>query len=330
MSEEKDTSAGVEYPLLNVEEAIKMYKHLLKPSPNFGTDVYADDYKSEGIVLIEDESTQSKGLPIRFDCYALILRLKGKSKRNVDQYHCTIEPRSLQLINPGSLFSFEDISKSAKTFVLLFDKKFIIEDNLSRHTLDSLLSFHQLYRENVQLDGSLYAQVLDIFEQINAEFRIKSNGYQNLMKMYINQLLYLLQREKEKLHKEDDITQAEQLCSHYLSLIEEHFEEKKKVYEYAALLGITPNHLSETVQQTLGNSALTYIHKRILKEMEFLLCHSTLSIKQIALKLNVGTASQLGRFFKQHKGVTPKYFRCKNKVDHRSFPPKTDGNECAI
>ena len=330
MSEDKDTSAGVDYPLLNVEEAIKMYKHLLKPNPNFGTDVYAHNFKSEGIVLIEDESMQSKGLPIRFDCYALILRLKGKSKRSVDQYHCTIEPRSLQLINPGSLFSFEDISKSAKTFVLLFDKKFIVEDNLSSHTLDSLLYFHQHYRENVQLDGSLYAQVLDIFEQINAEFRIKSNGYQNLMKMYVNQLLYLLQREKEKLHKEDDITQAEQLCSHYLSLIEEHFEEKKKVYEYAALLGITPNHLSETVQQTLGNSALTYIHKRILKEMEFLLCHSTLSIKQIALKLNVGTASQLGRFFKQHKGVTPKYFRCKNKVDHRSFPPRTDGNEYAV
>ncbi|MEA3418309.1 MAG: helix-turn-helix domain-containing protein [Campylobacterota bacterium] len=315
MSKDKIASAEAEHPLLNVEEAIKMYKHLLKPNPNFGTDVYAHNFKSEGIVLIEDESTQSKGLPIRFDCYALILRLKGESRRSVDQYHYTIEPRSLQLINPGSLFSFQDISKSAKTFVLLFDKNFIMEDNLSKHALDSLLSFHQRHRENVQLDGSLYAQVLDIFEQINAEFRIKSSGYQNLMKMYINQLLYLLQREKEKLHKEKDIKRSEQICSNFLSLIEEHFEKKKKVYEYAELLDITPNHLSETIQQTLGNSALTYIHKRILKEMEFLLCHSSMSMKQIASKLSVDTASQLSRFFKHHKGVTPKEFRHKNQVN---------------
>ncbi len=311
ISEHKNSVTEADYPLLNVKEAIKMYKHLLKPNPNFGTDVYADGFISEGIVLIEDESTQSKGLPIRFDCYALILRLKGRSRRSVDQHHYMIEPHSLQLINPGSLFSFEDISQSAKTFVLLFDKSFIAEDNLSAQVLNTLLSFHQLHRENVQLDGSLYAQVLDIFEQINAEFRIKSSGHQSLMKTYINQLLYLLQREKGKLHKESDISQSEQICSSFLSLIEEYFEEKKRVYDYAELLGITPNHLSETVQQTLGNSALTYIHKRILKEMEYLLCYSTLPLKQIASKLNFDTASQFGRFFKHHKGVAPKEFRSK-------------------
>ena len=314
ISKHKNDVAKPDHPLLNVDKAIKMYKHLLKENPNFGTDVYAHDFESEGIVLIEDESTQSKGQPIRFDCYALILRLKGKSRRSVNQHQYIIEPRSLQLINPGSLFSFEDISKSAKSFVLLFDNSFIAKDNLSAQVLNALLSFHQLHRENVQLDGSLYAQVLDIFEQINAEFRIKSSGYQSLMKMYINQLLYLLQREKEKLHKEESITQSEQICSDFLSLIEEYFEEKKRVYEYAALLGITANHLSETVQQTLGSNALSYIHRRILKEMEYLLCYSALSIKQIASKLNFDTVSQFGRFFKHHKGVAPKEFRFKHQV----------------
>ena len=154
MSKDNNSSTEEEHPLLNVEEAIKRYKHLLKPNPNFGTDVYADGFISEGIVLIEDESTQSKGLPIRFDCYALILRLKGRSRRNVDQHNYMIEPHSLQLINPGSLFSFEDISQSAKTFVLLFDESFIAEDNLSEQVLNALLSFHQLHRENVQSDTS--------------------------------------------------------------------------------------------------------------------------------------------------------------------------------
>jgi len=296
-------------PLLDVEKSIEMYKHLLKPDPNFGTDVFAHDYSSEGIVLIEDVSLQAKGVPIRFDCYALILRLKGESNRSVNQHNYHIKPHSLQLINPGALFSFEDISKSANSFVLLFDKSFIIQENLSKEVLESLLEFHQRHIDNVQLDGPLYAQVLEIYEQINAEFRLKGSGHKNLMKMYINQLLYLLQREKEKLHRVTVLTQPEQLCSNYLSLIEEHFQNKKRVYDYAALLAITPNHLSETVQQTLNSSALSFIHKRILKEIEYLLSFSELSIKQIALKLNFDSASQFGRFFKHHRSVTPKEFR---------------------
>ena len=312
-ADNKDGIVDLIQPLLDVEKAIKMYKHLLKPDPNFGTDVFAHAYKSEGIVLIEDVSLQAKGVPIRFDCYALILRLQGESNRSVDQHHYHVEPRSLQLINPGSLFSFEDISESATSFVLLFDKSFIMQENLSTPVLNSLLDFHQKHIENVQLDGTLYAQVLEIYEQINAEFRIKGSGYKSLMKMYINQLLYLLQREKEKLHSASSATQPEQLCSNYLSLIEEHFQEKKRVYEYAKLLAITPNHLSETVQQTLNSSALSFIHRRILKETEYLLSFTDLSIKQIALKLNFDSSSQFGRFFKHNLGLTPKEFRRKNR-----------------
>lgn len=299
--------------ILNVEEAINIYKHLLKEKPTFGTDVFESDYVSEGIVLIEDESIQSKGIAIRFDCFALILRIKGESKRSVNQHYYDIEPRSLQLIYPGALFSFEDISLRAKSFVLLFDRSFIEEDNLSSSILDELLRFHQQHCENVQLDTVLYAQVLDIYEQINAEFRMKSSGYINLMKMYINQLLYLLQREKEKLHVETTRSKSEHICSHFVSLVEEHFQSKKRVYEYADILGVTANHLSDIVQSTLHVKALSLIHKRILKEAEYLLCYSELSVKQITSELNFESSSQFGRFFKHNRNLSPKEFRIINR-----------------
>jgi len=298
-------------PLLNVKESIDIYKHLLKQKPSFGTDIYAHDFKSEGIVLIEDESAKSKGKPMRFECYALILRLIGTSNRAVCQYNYIIEPRSLQLISPGSLFSFEDISQSAKSFVLLFDKEFILEDNLSSKMIEELIIFHTQYDENVQLDLNTYAQVLDIYEQINAEFRIRSSKYIELIKMYLNQLLYILQREKEKLHSRTSYTKSEQLCSRFLSLIEEYFKSKKKVYEYAEILGITPNYLSEIIQENLNASALSFIHKRILKESEYLLCYTSMPIKQIALKLNFDSSSQFGRFFKHNSSLSPKEFRLK-------------------
>ena len=301
-----------ENPLLNVKEAIAMYKHLLAPSPSFGTDVYKKDFTSEGIVLIEDKSTKSQGKAMRFDCYALILRLKGKSKRSVSMYDYIIEPRSLQLINPGSLFAFEDISQSAKSFVLLFDKDFIVENNLSSDLIKKLISFHKTHEENIQLDLNIYAQVLYIYEQINAEFRVKDNGYIELIKTYVNQLLYILKREKEKLQNKNKYTKSEQLCSTFLSLVEENFKSKKKVYEYADILGITSNYLSEISQEYLHTNALNLIHRRILKESEYLLIHTEITIHQIAFKLNFNSSSQFGRFFKRNYGISPKEFRQKN------------------
>jgi len=299
----------IEEPLLNVKEAIDRYKHLLSPHPSFGTDIYADSFRSEGIVLIEDVSVDAKGEPIRFDCYALILRLKGRSKRNVSLFDYRIEPRSLQLINPGALFSFEDISQKTRSFVLLFDKKFIAEENLSKHLIEELIHFHKRYDENIQLDLKLYAQVLGIYEQINAEFRIRASSYIALIKSYLNQLLYLLKREKERLHSQNDPTKSEQLCTNFLSLVEEHFKRKKRVYEYANILGITPNYLSEIAQENLNGTALSFIHRRRLKESEYLLSNTKMAINQIALKLHFDSASQFGRFFKHHNGVSPKAFR---------------------
>ena len=299
----------VEEPLLNVKEAIERYKHLLSPHPSFGTDIYANDFRAEGIVLIEDVSGNAKGEPIRFDCYALILRLKGSSKRRVSLLEYMIEPRSLQLINPGALFSFEDISPNTRSFVLLFDKAFIEEENLSKPIIEALIHFHKRYDENIQLDLKLYAQILDIYEQINAEFRIKASDHLALIKNYLNQLLYLLKREKERLHAQNSPTRSEQLCANFLSLIEEHFKTKKRVYEYAHILEITPNYLSEITQENLDDTALSFIHRRILKESEYLLSNTKMAINQIALKLHFDSASQFGRFFKHHNGVSPKVFR---------------------
>ena len=57
----------VEKPILDVEQAIEIYKHLITSKPNFGTDIYADGFKPEKVFLIEDNSFKSKGKPIRFD-----------------------------------------------------------------------------------------------------------------------------------------------------------------------------------------------------------------------------------------------------------------------
>ena len=292
-------------PLLTIEQSINAYKHLLKPDPGFGMDFFADDFEAKELVLLEDNKAGSQGIPLRFNYYALILRLKGETKRTINQFDYVIKPQSLQLINPGSIFSFEDTSTVAKTYVLLFDKTFIEEGKL--------LDFHQKHQEDVLLEMTQFAEVDTLYKQLNNELRAKKSDYKIIVRLLVTQLLYLLKRAKLCSEQKQDSTRAQQISSEFLNLIEEHYLQKKSVKEYAHLLGITPQHLSETVKSTLHHTALFYIHVRLIKEIQYLLCFSDLSINQISYALNFETPSQLGRFFKRYEGLSPKVYRLKNK-----------------
>ena len=70
----------------------------------------------------------------------MILRLHGSSTRNVNQYSYKIEPYSIQLINPGSLFSFDDISDSGETLVAIMQH---LEDKYSDIEFKSATLFYK-------------------------------------------------------------------------------------------------------------------------------------------------------------------------------------------
>ncbi len=300
-------------PLLTIKQSINAYKHLLKPDPGFGMDFFADDFEAKELVLLEDNEAGGQGIPLRFDYYALLLRLKGETKRTINQFDYVIKPQSLQLINPGSIFSFEDTSDVAKTYVLLFDKTFIEEENVSLGILGQLLDFHRKYQEDVLLDMTQFAEVVTLYEQLNRELRAKKSDYKIIVRLLITQLLYLLKRAKLSSEQKQDITRAQQISSEFLNLVEEHYWQQKSVKEYAKILGISPQHLSETIKSTLYHTALFYIHVRLIKEIQYLLCFSDMSIKQISHAINFETPSQLGRFFKRYEGMSPKAYRLKNR-----------------
>ena len=303
-----------ELPLFTIEQTINTYKYLFKPNPEFGMDCYIDNFESEDIVLLDDIKGGTQGIPIHFSYYALFLRLEGETTRTINQFSYVIKPQSIQLVNPGSIYSFKDLTETSRTYVLLFDKSFIEEENLSLEVQEDILDFHRMCQRDVNLDMTLYAQVIHIYEQLSSELRAKKDDYRTVTKMLINQLLYILKREKVSSGLRKDHSRAEQICSEFLVLIEEHYHHKKSVKEYAGMLGITPKHLSETVQSTLHHTALSYIHVRIIKEIQYLLCFSDMPIKQIAYALNFETLSQFGRFFKRHEEMGPKEYRLQNKI----------------
>ncbi len=101
------------------------------------------------------------------------------------------------------------------------------------------------------------------------------------------------------------------LFQKYIQLINHFYLEKRTVEEYADVLAVSANHLSQVVKQASSKNALYFINERIVTEAKSMIQFSRLDIAEIAYQLEFTDASNFGKFFKKQQLLTPIEFRKK-------------------
>ena len=94
-------------------------------------------------------------------------------------------------------------------------------------------------------------------------------------------------------------------------MVETNFRRERRVGWYAEQLGITPKYLSETVKNVSRRTPNEWIDRYVTLEIRVLLKTSTKSIREIAEELHFPNQSFLGKFFREHVGVSPSSYRKK-------------------
>ncbi|PHR69303.1 MAG: hypothetical protein COA66_14995 [Arcobacter sp.] len=292
-------------PLMSIKNSLDIYKNVSDKNPLYGMDVYAKDFIAKDFVLLQSGGEKIQTIPICCSHYILILNIKGKSLRHVNQYSYEAKEHSLQLLVPGTIYSFEDINKESESLMIFFEYELFDSSN------QNFLEFFSRKFEPEVLNEDIYSQVLNLFKLLNQEYKDKKLDYKEYSNTLLVQILYLLKREKSLVKKEKICTRSQQISRQFLTLIEENFQRKKSVQEYARILDISPKHLSETIKENLKESALFLIHLRVIKEIQYQLCYTSLSIKEISSSLYFANTSDFGRFFKRYKELSPKTYRLK-------------------
>lgn len=290
-------------PLMSMKDSINVYKNIYAKKPIFGMDIFAEEFEAKDFVIFQNSGYKNNQIPKCCSFYTLSLNIKGESLSYVNQYNYEVKEKSLQLLVPGVLYSSEYIKDNNDSLLILFEHNFLSKE------YQELLEFFQNKFEPNTLSQETYEEVLNIFNLLNKEARSKKTDYQEYSKILLLQLLYLLKREKSTRKVKNVLTRSQQITNQFLDLIEENFQTKKTVQDYADILDITSNHLTETIRETLNESALFLIHKRIIKEIQYQLCYTTLSIKEISSSLYFSNSSDFGRFFKRHKELSPRDYR---------------------
>ncbi|HEX6181688.1 MAG TPA: helix-turn-helix domain-containing protein [Chitinophagaceae bacterium] len=151
------------------------------------------------------------------------------------------------------------------------------------------------------------------FRDIISEYERYSPEKDSLLRHYIH-ILLLRVREIYRPHAKkitETASRATKLTSQFKHLVEKNFINMREVKQYAALLHVTPKHLSEMVKEATGKSPRDLIQDMLLLESKVLLGSTDKTITEIAHILNFEDQAHFSHFIKKHAGCTPVELRNK-------------------
>lgn len=232
----------------------------------------------------------------------------GKSKMDVDQrvtegveavFYC-ISPQHVYswkrdpairgyIIN----FSLAGLPLSPGTFMQRFS--FCNPDQLHLCSLSAV---------EAQPLASAFEQVYQEHQQPSPHFSVEIMRHLLLALLYKGQVLF--QNQQQRL---EQLPRTRQLAFRYQQLVNQHYIEKRTLAEFAALLHISTNHLSDAIREATGQPAARFIMQRLLVEAQNQLVYSEAGIKEIAYSLQFSSPSHFGKFFKKETGMTPLQYR---------------------
>ena len=105
------------------------------------------------------------------------------------------------------------------------------------------------------------------------------------------------------------LTRAEKIFTNFIRLVAVNYRHERRVGWYALELGITPKYLSEAVKAVSQRTPNEWIDNYVTLELRVLLKNSTKSIKEITEEMNFPNQSFLGKYFKEHVGMSPTQYR---------------------
>lgn len=104
-------------------------------------------------------------------------------------------------------------------------------------------------------------------------------------------------------------TRARQHIDRFIALVDAEYSRHLGLGYYATRMGISAAHLNALCRQVAGQSALSIIHARSMREARRMLVYTSMTVRDISEALGFSDPAYFTRFFKRNAGVSPRDFR---------------------
>ena len=289
-------------------------KNVPKHIPVYSIDTFAKKTNAETLYHVEifnKDRDFNVSYPHRHDDFYEILYISiGSGTYTIDLQEYEIKPNTVFFLSPGQIHEIT-FSEDIQGYIFLFSSSFYLSNKTDPYKLFEFPFFYSLKYNN----SPLYLSQQDSIIELDTLFKktlveVHSNAIDS--QEAIHALLDLLLIYCKRLYPQTEGTQLKKghiLIKRFKQLIEEKCTENISVKEYAEMLQVTPNHLSETVKEYTGRTSTDFINDRMILEIKRLLRHTELTVQEIAFQLNFSDQSYFSKYFKKTSGLTPSEFR---------------------
>lgn len=251
--------------------------------------------------------------PHRHDFFEVLYLSKGSGFHVIDGNKYDIKPPCVFFMSPGQAHKIE-FSNDIEGYIFIFTAEFYLINQSNQNRLIEFPFFFTIRQDNRPL-------MLDAVEDVAFLETLFMKGINEIGKgenfsiNLLRSVLDLILTSCAVLYKSDEnqVTKGKGhiVVKRFFQLVEDNYQNNLPVNEYADKLAITPNHLTQTVNQLTGKTSLQIIKAKQILEVKRLLVHTNLSVTEIANRLNFPDQSYFTKFFKRETGITPLQYRNK-------------------
>ncbi|MBX2871579.1 MAG: AraC family transcriptional regulator [Saprospiraceae bacterium] len=167
----------------------------------------------------------------------------------------------------------------------------------------------------IPIDETSFAGMKLLFQQILEEQNLQASFSQEIIRSHFQTILWKVRRIYEgTLERKASQKASFIIAAQFQYMVNEYFLKKTRVEDYASLLNISANHLSQTIKQATGTTAKRIINRRRLNEAQYLLQYTTNTVAEIGYHLGFAEPTHFIKFFKSETQKTPNNYRISQRA----------------
>ena len=281
--------------------------------PIYGLDKFSSSsnpHKGFQVEVFDANRHFSVEYPHRHDFYEVLYLSGGSGYHIIDSNKYKIEPPCVFFMTPGQTHKLE-LSQDIDGYIFLFARDFYLLNQSDKNKLLSFPFFHAVTRQNPPLllsntEDNIFLKNLFIRgSNYVKSYTATDEIIRSLLDLILLTCTQLYPREYNVLpNNKGHIT-----VKKFMLLIEVNYQQNLKVSDYADMLSITANHLTQLVKQITGKTTNEILQEKNILEIKRQLLYTNLTVTEIASQMNFADQSYLTKYFKKCTGQTPLQYR---------------------
>jgi len=249
--------------------------------------------------------------PHRHDFFEVLYLLKGSGYHVIDSNKYEIKPPCVFFMSPGQAHKLE-LSNDIEGYIFIFTADFYLLNRSNQNSLIEFPFFYTIHQDNppLPLENENDIRFLEsLFRQSIAETRQTRDYTLEMLRSILDLILTTCSSRYKTIESSVSKGKGQILVKRFYQLVEENYLKNLSLADYAALLLVTPNHLTQTVKQFTGKTSIQVIKMKQILEIKRLLVHTNLNINEIAALLHFDDQSYFSKFFRRETKLSPLQYR---------------------